>query len=143
MYSLNQPSPGGGARSATVTATSPTACGGPPSPKGRARACRAAFVSTNSITQGEQVAVIWKPLIEQYGIHIDFAHRTFRWDSESIDKAAVHVVIVGFSVVENEEKRKLYAGTQAQLVDNISPYLVDAPTVFIERRATPIVENIP
>ncbi|MBR4611074.1 MAG: class I SAM-dependent DNA methyltransferase, partial [Kiritimatiellae bacterium] len=57
---------------------------------------RAAFVSTNSITQGEQVAPLWRPLVEQYGISIDFAHRTFRWDSESNSKAHVHCVIVGF-----------------------------------------------
>ena len=58
---------------------------------------RAAFVSTNSITQGEQVALLWKPLVEQYGVQIDFAHRTFRWDSEASQKAHVHCVIVGFS----------------------------------------------
>ena len=73
---------------------------------------RAAFVSTNSITQGEQVAGVWKPLYDRFGIHIDFAHRTFRWDNRGIDEkgkkkktddymAAVHVVIVGFSVAEN------------------------------------------
>lgn len=62
-------------------------------------AIRTAFVSTNSITQGEQVAGVWKPLYERFGIHIDFAHRTFRWDSEASLKAHVHCVIVGFSVV--------------------------------------------
>ncbi len=60
-------------------------------------AIRTAFVSTNSITQGEQVAGVWKPLYERFGIHIDFAHRTFRWDSEASLKAHVHCVIVGFS----------------------------------------------
>ncbi|MBR1551887.1 MAG: class I SAM-dependent DNA methyltransferase, partial [Muribaculaceae bacterium] len=59
---------------------------------------RAALVSTNSITQGEQVAALWKPLMERYGVRIDFAHRTFRWDSEATLKAHVHCVIVGFSV---------------------------------------------
>ncbi len=58
---------------------------------------RTAFVSTNSITQGEQVAGVWKPLYDRFGIHIDFAHRTFRWDSEASIKAHVHCVIVGFS----------------------------------------------
>ena len=58
---------------------------------------RTAFVSTNSITQGEQVAGVWKPLYERFDIHIDFAHRTFRWDSEASLKAHVHCVIVGFS----------------------------------------------
>ena len=60
---------------------------------------RAALVSTNSITQGEQVAAIWKPLFEQYGIHFDFAYRTFRWDSEADIKAHVHCVIIGFSKI--------------------------------------------
>ena len=60
-------------------------------------ATRTALVSTNSITQGEQVSSVWRPLVERFGIHIDFAHRTFRWDSESNAKAHVHCVIVGFS----------------------------------------------
>ena len=60
-------------------------------------AIRTALVSTNSITQGEQVAGVWKPLYDRFGIHIDFAHRTFRWDSEASIKAHVHCVIVGFS----------------------------------------------
>ena len=59
---------------------------------------RTAFVSTNSITQGEQVAGVWKPLYDRFGIHIDFAHRTFMWDSEANMKAHVHCVIVGFSI---------------------------------------------
>ena len=102
-----------------------------------------AFVSTNSITQGEQVAVIWKPLMEKYGIHIDFAHRTFRWDSESTDKAAVHVVIVGFSKSDEAKKRRLYSSGQEQIVDNISPYLIGAPTTFIERRAVSLTPGVP
>ncbi|MBR1885254.1 MAG: hypothetical protein IJ812_02485, partial [Schwartzia sp.] len=147
------PSGEGGARSATdevlkrsdedrrnVSETSPTACGGPPTPKGRARACRAAFVSTNSITQGEQVADVWKPLYERFGVHIDFAHRTFRWDSESNSKAHVHVVIVGFSVAESDNEKSLYSGEQRQAAKNISPYLVDAPTVFVESRNAPLCD---
>ena len=63
-----------------------------------AKHIRAALVSTNSITQGEQVAAIWKPLMEQYGLQIDFAYRTFRWDSEADIKAHVHCVIIGFSL---------------------------------------------
>ena len=101
---------------------------------------RTAFVSTNSITQGEQVADVWKPLYERFGVHIDFAHRTFRWDSESNDKAAVHVVIVGFSTSENGEKKKLYSGEQLQLADNINPYLMSADTVFVEGRNTALCE---
>ncbi|WP_295919866.1 DNA methyltransferase [uncultured Anaerovibrio sp.] len=102
-----------------------------------------AFVSTNSITQGEQVAVIWKPLMEKYGIHIDFAHRTFRWDSESTDKAAVHVVIVGFSKSDEKKKYRLYSSGQEQIVENISPYLIGAPTTFIERRAVSLTSDVP
>ena len=64
-----------------------------------------AFVSTNSITQGEQVAGVWKPLYERFGIHINFAHRTFRWDSEASLKAHVHCVIVGFSTALNSKQK--------------------------------------
>ena len=103
---------------------------------------RAAFVSTNSITQGEQVSDVWKPLYERFGVHIDFAHRTFRWNSESSDKAAVHVVIVGFSTTENGTEKRLYSGGQAQPAKNISPYLVDAPTVFVESLSKPLC-NVP
>lgn len=71
-------------------------------------AIQTAFVSTNSITQGEQVASIWKPLFERFGIHIDFAYRTFRWDSEASLKAHVHCVIVGFSIAENKADRRLF-----------------------------------
>lgn len=66
---------------------------------------KTALVSTNSITQGEQVAAVWKPLCEQFGIHIDFAHKTFRWDSEASLKAHVHCVIVGFSCFDDKRKR--------------------------------------
>ena len=93
---------------------------------------KTALVSTNSITQGEQVASVWKPLYERFNIHIDFAHRTFRWDSESNSKAHVHCVIVGFSYTDNKNKRKLYSNERMQLVDNINAYLIDAPDVFIE-----------
>lgn len=98
-----------------------------------------ALVSTNSITQGEQVPILWKPLFEQ-GIHIDFAHRTFRWDSEASIKAHVHCVIVGFSYT-NKPKR-LYSSERMQYVNNINAYLIDAPDVFISSRKTPI-QNVP
>lgn len=96
-----------------------------------------ALVSTNSITQGEQVPVLWKPLFEQ-GIHIDFAHRTFRWDSEASIKAHVHCVIVGFSYT-NKPKR-LYSSERMQYVNNINAYLIDADNVFIESRQKPLFE---
>ena len=99
---------------------------------------RAAFVSTNSITQGEQVAGVWKPLYKRFGIHIDFAYRTFRWDSEASLKAHVHCVIIGFSVAHNLSKRKIYVGDRIQEVENINAYLIDAPNVFIESIGKPI-----
>lgn len=95
---------------------------------------RTAFVSTNSITQGEQVAGVWKPLYERFGIHIDFAHRTFRWDSEASLKAHVHCVIVGFSVAENKKERRLFDNGVEQVARNINAYLVDAENIFIENR---------
>lgn len=101
-------------------------------------AIRSAFVSTNSITQGEQVAGVWKPLYDRFGIHIDFAHRTFRWDSEASLKAHVHCVIVGFSIAPNRKLRQLYTAERVQYVDNINAYLVNAETVFIEARNHPI-----
>lgn len=103
---------------------------------------RTAFVSTNSITQGEQVAGAWKPLYDRFNIHIDFAHRTFIWDSEASIKAHVHCVIVGFSQVANPNQKKLYTSDRVQLVDNINAYLVNAEDVFIEARQTPLC-NVP
>lgn len=99
---------------------------------------RTAFVSTNSITQGEQVCSVWKPLYEQYHVHIDFAHRTFRWDSEASLRAQVHCVIIGFSTMVPREKRKLFTSDRVQMVDNINAYLLNAPDIFIERRTNPI-----
>ncbi len=101
-------------------------------------AMRTAFVSTNSITQGEQVAGVWKPLYDRFGIHIDFAHRTFRWDSEASLKAHVHCVIVGFSVADNYSQKVLFDSEQYKYVDNINAYLVNASDVFIESRNKPI-----
>ena len=98
---------------------------------------KCAFVSTNSITQGEQVAAVWKSLFDTFSIHIDFAHRTFKWSSEASDKAAVHCVIVGFSVGNGGEKI-IYYGERKKAAKNISPYLIDAPTVFIENRTKPL-----
>lgn len=101
-------------------------------------AVRTAFVSTNSITQGEQVAGVWKPLYDRFGIHIDFAHRTFIWDSEANLKAHVHCVIVGFSCAVNEKPRMLFTGNRMQTVDNINAYLIDAPDVFINNLNRPL-----
>ena len=102
---------------------------------------KAALVSTNSITQGEQVAVLWKPLFEQYGIHFDFAYRTFRWDSEADIKAHVHCVIIGFSRLlhaEQPTKRIYISDMQSIPATNINGYLLDAPDIWIEKRSKPI-----
>lgn len=103
---------------------------------------RTAFVSTNSITQGEQVAGVWKPLYERFGIHIDFAHRTFRWDSEANMKAHVHCVIVGFSIAPNPAKRRIYVDGRFKEANNINAYLLDAPDEFICNRSKPLW-NVP
>ena len=102
---------------------------------------RAALVSTNSITQGEQVPILWKELLNN-GIHIDFAHRTFRWDSEAKIKAHVHCVIIGFSMISNNQTQKIFSSDREQVVKNISPYLVDGPNVLIESRKCPLC-NVP
>lgn len=95
-----------------------------------------AYVSTNSICQGEQVTNLWEPLFES-GIQIDFAYRTFQWDSEASLKAHVHCVIVGFSQV-NVKNKKIFSDGKMTLAQNINPYLVDAENVFIMSRKTPI-----
>lgn len=98
---------------------------------------KAAFVSTNSITQGEQVSPLWKKLLNTYGIHIDFAYRTFKWNSEAKEKAAVHCVIIGFSNTHNTQPKYIYtSGMTGQEVQNINPYLVDAPDILIESRGS-------
>jgi hypothetical protein len=95
---------------------------------------KAALVSTNSIVQGESVADLWKPLFDM-GVHIDFAHRTFRWDSEAKLKAHVHCVIIGFSNCISKTPKMLYISDRPQIVDNINGYLLDADNVFIESRS--------
>ena len=106
---------------------------------------RCAFVSTNSITQGEQVGIFWGYLNAR-GIAIDFAHRTFKWSNEGRGVAAVHCVIIGFSIGNTSKKKDLYyyadeddanSGEQ-HIVDNINPYLVNAPFVAIDKRSNPL-----
>lgn len=102
-----------------------------------------AFVSTNSITQGEQVAILWSPLLEKQGIKINFAYTTFVWNSEATDKAHVYCVIIAFSFVERKEKVLYLSDTQSKKVRNINGYLVDAPNVFVKSRRTPLQEVKP
>ena len=102
----------------------------------------AALVSTNSITQGEQVAAIWKPLFDRFGIHIDFAYRTFRWDSEADIKAHVHCVIIGFSKADTKAKTIYLSDAQTIQASNINAYLIDAPDTWIDSRSKPLC-NVP
>ncbi len=92
-----------------------------------------AFVSTNSITQGETVASLWKEI----NICINFAHQTFMWDSEATQKAHVHCVIIGFARF-NRGKKLLYQGDRFIIVDNINAYLCDAPNIIVTSRNSPI-----
>jgi hypothetical protein len=101
-----------------------------------------AFVSTNSITQGEQVAVLWGHLLAQ-GIHIHFAHRTFQWSNEASGMAAVHCVIIGFGESDAEKKtiyeyENIRGEAHAVAARNINPYLVDAPDVLLTARRAPL-----
>ena len=105
-------------------------------------AIRAAFVSTNSITQGEQAGILWTDLFRR-GVKINFAHRTFQWSSEARGRAAVHCVIVGFGLVEVPEKWLFDYNTpksepHALKVGNINAYLVDAPDVVVTNRSEPL-----
>ena len=105
---------------------------------------QAAFVSTNSITQGEQVAVLWSEM-QRLGMHIHFAHRTFQWSNEAKGNAAVHCVIVGFSP-EDQTTKTIYEYEDikglphAVPTKRINAYLVDAPDVLLNKRRTPICE---
>lgn len=101
---------------------------------------RAALVSTNTICQGEQVANLWQPLMEN-GLRINFAHRTFRWDSEASLKAHVHCVVIGFSYKEISPKY-IYDGDKKAEATNINAYLIDAKNVFVGSRQHPIC-NVP
>ncbi len=104
---------------------------------------RTAFVSTNSICQGEQVTVLWRELMLRHKVRIHFAHRTFRWSSEARGKAAVHCVIVGFGLEDVSDKTLFdYETPEAELLarkaGNINAYLVDGPDVFLENRKKPL-----
>lgn len=107
----------------------------------RGKNFRAAFVSTNSICQGDSVATLWKPLFND--IHIDFAHRTFRWDSESAQKAHVHCVIVGFSSKHNPKPKIIFDGDKKIIASNINAYLLDAPNIFVESRPNHLQDFVP
>lgn len=95
-----------------------------------------ALVSTNSICQGEQTTILWKDMLNN-GININFAYRTFRWDSEASLKAHVHCIIIGFSY-KLRDKRIIYDNGKFNEAKNINAYLVDAPNVLLDSRSNPI-----
>lgn len=101
---------------------------------------RTALVSTNSICQGVQVAALWQPLMGGYGVHIDFAYRTFVWASESNQKAHVHCVIVGFSVAESKKQKYIFDKETRKEVSNINGYLIDGPSIAIDSRSKAICD---
>ena len=103
--------------------------------------CQVAFVSTNSITQGQMVGDLWSLLISKYNIHIDFAWTTFVWGSESNNKASVHCVIIGFSHLHHG-KKVIFSSGKVKIVDNISPYLIEGSDLLIRSKSTPIC-NVP
>lgn len=96
-----------------------------------------ALVSTNSITQGDQVAILWKSLFQR-NIKIDFAWRTFKWNNEARGKAAVHCVIIGFSSSNLYRQKRIFGDMQMYLPGNINPYLLDAPDILVESRSKPV-----
>ena len=103
------------------------------------------FVSTNSICQGEQVGLLWRPLLDRYWVRINFAHRTFKWSNEARGKAAVHCVIIGFALHDAARKTIYdYASIDGEphaiVAANINPYLIDAPNVLLENRDAPICD---
>lgn len=108
---------------------------------------RAAFVSTNSIVQGEQVGTLWGLLIDRYHVKIHFAHRTFRWNNEARGKAAVYCVIIGFANFDTDRKlifeyEDIRGEAHPVSAKNINPYLVDAPNILINNRSNSIC-NVP
>ena len=108
---------------------------------------KVAFVSTNSISQGEQVGILWNELLNKYKIKIHFAHRTFKWGNEAKGNAAVHVVIIGYSNFDINEKliyeyENIRDEPHEVKAKNINPYLVDAKDILIKKRSKPIC-NVP
>ena len=106
---------------------------------------KAAFVSTNSITQGTQVSILWENLIKECGVYIHFAHRTFEWNNEAKGKAHVYCVIIGFANFNIDKKRLFdYEDIKGEpheiIAENINPYLIDFENIFIGSRKESICE---
>ena len=98
------------------------------------------FVSTNSICQGSQVPILWNVLLNDFHVHINFAYQTFKWNSESSEKAAVHCVIIGFSTDEVKDKYLFTSSGQKLQVSSISPYLFEGDNTFVVSRKTPLCD---
>ena len=98
------------------------------------------FVSTNSVSQGAQVPILWNVLLNQHHIHINFAYQTFKWSSEASEKAAVHCVIIGFGYDEANVKRLFLSDGKTLNVSNISPYLMEGDNTFVVSRKTPLCD---
>lgn len=104
---------------------------------------KTAFVSTNSITQGGEPAILWKYIFDNFNSEIIFAYRTFNWNSEANIKAHVHCVIIGFSNYATCKEKRIYLDNNRYIVaNNINPYLIDSPNILIEKRNKPIC-NVP
>lgn len=102
---------------------------------------RCGFVSTNSICQGEQVAPLWRRMIDEHQMQINFAYRTFKWSNEAKGKAAVYCVIIGFSDMQSKIRKTIFESDDSIMnAGNINAYLIDAPNVFIANRSTPICD---
>lgn len=97
-----------------------------------------AFVSTNSICQGEQVEFVWKPLYDLFKININFAYQSFKWESEASEKASVFCVIVGFACYSDNKEKTIFSGNTISKVRNINPYLFDGQTIFLKSRTRSI-----
>ena len=104
---------------------------------------KTAFVSTNSISQGESVAILWKFLVEKKSVEIQFAYRTFVWSSEAALKAAVHCVIIGFTCYLIPEEKVLYSGDTRMKVEHINGYLLNAPDAYIQSRGKTLTVGLP
>ncbi len=106
---------------------------------------KVAFVSTNSISQGEQVGILWSLMFTKYNIKIHFAHRTFRWNNEARGNAAVHVVIIGFAHYDTLNKsiyeyEKITGEPHERKVKNINPYLIEGRDVWVDKTRNPICD---
>ena len=115
------------AKAASLVAGTTTQCG---------------FVSTNSITQGEQVAALWGDLFSR-GVEISFAYRTFKWENESAKHAAVYCVVIGLASTGYSKEKVIFDDSGCHPASHINPYLVDAPDILVDNRTRPVSAELP